>query len=55
MNDVVINIVQGHKAVEHANVNIIEDPIRAFTVSHYAHLDNFDKLILVDSIENALH
>ena len=55
MNDIVINIAQGQKAVEHANVNIIEDPIRAFTVSHYAHLGNVDKLILVGSIENALH
>tara|TARA_B100000767_G_C19601869_1_gene465999 strand:+ start:53 stop:217 length:165 start_codon:yes stop_codon:yes gene_type:complete len=48
-------IAQGQKAVEHANVNIIEDPIRAFTVSRYAHLGNVDKLILVGSIENALH
>ena len=49
-----INIYQGKTNLEHSDVNIIIDVIRAFSVSFFAFKRHVDKIKLVNLEEEAL-
>ncbi|NHM33861.1 2-phosphosulfolactate phosphatase [Neobacillus terrae] len=50
-----INIFQGHKHdLPYADVNVVIDVIRAFTVSHYAFLGGVKEILLVPSVPEAI-
>lgn len=49
-----INIIQGDTKLERSDINITIDVIRAFTVSHYAFLNNIETIILTNEESIAL-
>ena len=54
MSNIKVNIIQGsEKAYPAADINIVIDVIRAFTVSHIAFLKEVREIFLVNTIEEA--
>lgn len=49
-----IKIYQGKQTLEKANVNVVIDVIRAFTVSHQAFLAGIDEIHLLNTIEDGM-
>jgi len=54
MKNLSINIYQGKQKLIYSDINIVIDVLRAFTVSHYAFLNNVKKIVLVNSVSKAL-